>query len=38
MSALPDRWRALSADEVPQEAIPEALGYTTDGSRTGERR
>ncbi len=32
MSApLPDRWRALRADEVPDEAIPEALGYATDG-------
>ncbi len=26
MSApLPDRWRALSADEVPQEALAQAL-------------
>lgn len=23
---LPDAWRALSASEVPEEAIPEALG------------
>ena len=25
-STLPDRWRELRADEIPQEAIAEAMG------------